>query len=276
MDNNSRLILPYELPENLESLYKHEEEIRKQSIFEINKDPKLVDHLEIVYASLDIINLNMAYKNQTDDELTIQFLGTRLFNSVVSSLKMLLAGYYQISFMVQRDILETGFLLDFFSIDPSKIPDWKNSSSEERYKKYSPSVIRKALDDRDGFKRRKRGQTYQQMCEYATHPTYIGFRLLAPERSVKIGPFFSLKYLTSALEGLAMYVPNFTVIYTSHFVEHLHFGLPRESLKPFLEADMDYMDRIKTWCGKYSGVVDLSRFSTDDIRKLLEQYPGNS
>jgi len=106
MDDKHRLILPYELPEKLQSLYKHEEDIHKQSIFEINKDQKLSDHLEIVQASLEMIfNLNMGYENRTDNELTIQCLGTRLFNSVVSSLKLLLAGYYQNSFALQRDIL---------------------------------------------------------------------------------------------------------------------------------------------------------------------------
>lgn len=277
MDKNRRLILPYEFPENLESLYKHEEEIRKQSIFEINKDPRLVDHLEIVHASLDMIyNLNMLYDSQTDDELTIQFLGTRLFNSIVASLKLLLAGYYQMSFMMQRDILETGFLLDFLSIEPSKISDWKNISNKERSEKYGPSIIREALDARDGFEEKKRGQRYQQMCEYAAHPAYPGFKLLAPQGMVKIGPFFSSTYLMSALKGLAMYVPNFTTTYISHFnVRQLCLGLPRKKLKPFLDADVDFLDKVRAWCAKYFPSIDLSRLDTSEIRELLEQYPGD-
>jgi len=116
MNDKSNLILPW-LPENLESLNKQEEENRTQSILQINADPKLKDHLEIVYASLNMLyNITISYKNQTDDELTIQYIGIRLFNSIVSSFKLLLTGYYQSSVILQRDILEIGFLLDFFSI----------------------------------------------------------------------------------------------------------------------------------------------------------------
>ena len=109
------------------------------------------------------------------------------------------------------------------------------------------------------------------MCEYATHPTYAGFGLLAPEGLAKIGPFFSLKSLRSALEGLALYVPNFTVIYISHFpVKQLSSRFNKEFLKRFLEADMDFLDMIKAWSKKYFA-VDLSRFNTDEIRGLLKQ-----
>ncbi len=272
MENNHKIILPYQLPKNLELLHEHEEEIREQSAFEKNKDPKLVDHLEIVHAALDMIyTLNTYYENQSDDELTIQLLGTRLFNSIVSSLKLLLSGYYQVSFMIQRDILETGFLLDFFSIDPSTISDWRNSNNKERLKKYGPAAIRKELDKRDKFKGEKRRQIYQQLCEYSTHPTYAGFGLLAPEGLAKIGPFFSLEFLTSALEGLALYVPNFTVIYIRHFpVNQLSARFDKEFLKGFLEADMNFLDRIKEWSSKYFA-VDLSQFNTDEIRELLRQ-----
>ena len=75
MNDKSNLILPW-LPENLESLNKQEEENRTQSILQINADSKLKDHLEIVYVSLNMLyNITISYKNQTDDELTIQYIG---------------------------------------------------------------------------------------------------------------------------------------------------------------------------------------------------------
>jgi len=268
MDESNKLILPYQLPENLESLNRYEEELRKQSIFEINKSLELVNHLGIVHASLDIIyNLNIAYENPTDDELIIQCLGTRLFNSVVSSLKLLLTGYYQNSFALQRDILETGFLLDFFSIDRTRISDWKNSNERERLRKYGPKTIRCELDKRDKFKGEKRRQEYQKLCGYATHPTYPGFKLIAPNGLVKIGPFFKIEYLKSALEGLVMYVPNFAIIYISYF--NLK-NLSPEIFEIFLKEYMDFLDKAKAWSKKYFG-IDLSHFNTDEIRELLKQ-----
>ena len=120
-EKSKELILPW-LPEQFESLNKEEDRIRTRSILQINSEPDLKAHLEIIQASLNILfHLSIDYKNQTDDEQTIQFLGIRLFNTIIISLKLLLTGYYQGSAFIQRDILETGFLLDYFTIDPSKI-----------------------------------------------------------------------------------------------------------------------------------------------------------
>lgn len=260
MDDKNNLILPW-LPENLELLNKQEEENRRESILRINADSKLREHLDIIYASLNMLfDLTISYENQTDDELTIQYLGIRLFNSIVSSLKLLLAGYYQNSVILQRDILETGFLLDFFSIDQSKILDWKKSNNKERYNKYKPSSIRKALDDRDGFKGRKREQIYQRMCEYGAHPTYPGIKLVAPEGLAKIGPFFDAKYLRSLIGELAMRVPLFTLIYLMHFKK-----LP----SGFLKVQADFLDKLKTWSQKYFN-LDLSYVDINCIKEWVE------
>lgn len=260
MNDKSNLILPW-LPENLESLNKQEEENRTQSILQINVDSKLKDHLEIVYASLNMLyDITISYKNQTDDELTIQYIGIRLFNSIVSSIKLLLAGYYQSSVILQRDILETGFLLDFFSIDQSKILDWKKSNNKQQSGKYRPSIIRKALDNRDGFKERKREQIYQRMCEYAAHPTYPGIKLVAPKGLANIGPFFDAQYLKSLIEELAMRVPLFTLIYLRHF----------KSLPPgFLKIQADFLDKLKTWSKKYLK-LDLSHIEINYIKEWVK------
>jgi hypothetical protein len=52
------------------------------------------------------------FEASNKDQLTIQLLGIRLFNGAASALQ-LLAGYYQISGVNQRDLLETAFLIDF-------------------------------------------------------------------------------------------------------------------------------------------------------------------
>ena len=98
--------------------------------------------------------------------------------------------------------METGFLLDYFLTDKSKIHDWKTSSNKDRLKKYSPASIRQVLDQRDGFKDKQREQMYKLLCEYAAHPTYPGFKLIAPKGSGEIGPFFNAKYLKGTIEEL--------------------------------------------------------------------------
>lgn len=260
MDDKTDLILPW-LPEKLESLHKQEEENRTTSILHINADSELSDQLEIVYASLDMIfNFTIEYEPQTDDELTVQFIGIRLFNSIVSCLKLLMAGYYQCSVILLRDILETGFLLDYFSIDPSKISDWKDSNEEERYKKYRPLEIRKELDNRDGFNGKERGKIYQILCEYAAHPTYPGFKLIAPEGKGKIGPFFDSEYLKPIIQELAMRVTPFTLVYITHF---------KKPTPHFLKIQTNFLSNLKTWAQKHLK-FDLSHIDIDSLKDLAK------
>jgi len=259
-ENNMSLILPW-LPDNLESLSKEEERICTESKLYINAESDLKEHLDIVHDSLDILfHLSVKYENQTEDEETIQLLGIRLFNSIVISLKLLLAGYYQGSAYIQRDILETGFLLDYFSLEPSKISEWKNSNNEERIDKFRPVVIRRALDGRDGARQRKREKIYRLFCEAATHPTYTGFQLLAPDGMVIIGPFFNDRILKSTIEELVMRLPLFTLIFIQHF----------KNLPPgFLKLQIKYVTALKPWMEQYYG-FNLSGIDIKDLNAVLK------
>lgn len=258
--SNSRIITPW-LPENLKSLHKQEEEIRTKSILEINADKNLKDQLDILQESLNMIfDITKSYHTKDNRELTIQYIGARLFNSIVTAIKLMLSGYYQGSVMLQRDIVEIGFLIDYFLSDKSKIEEWKNCSIKERMDKFSPAIVRKALDDRDNFQGKKRQEIYSLMSELATHPTYGGFKLLAPSpsRDVHLGPFFDSKFLKHLIQELALRVPHFTVIYISLFEK-----LPLS----FLKVRVEYFAKIKDWAQNY---LKLD-FSEIDIQSLQEQ-----
>lgn len=257
MKKNKKLILPW-LPENLDNLYKGEEEIRTNSILQINAEPSLKEHFEIIYDSLNLIfEFTTSYKNQNDAELTLQYLGTRLFNSVISSIKLLLSGYYQGSVVFQRDILEVGYLLDFLTIDRSKISDWKKTDKQQRLNKYKPKVIRDKLDERDGLTEKNRSRKYQLMCEYAVHATYPGFKLVAPKKLVRIGPFLDLKYLNFIIQELAMCVPLFTLIYASHFK-----NIPTQ----FETIKNDYMNKVSIWANKHLRL---------DLKEINKEFKRN-
>lgn len=115
---NTEIITPW-LPENLDSLHKHEEELRTKSILEINADQNLKDQLIIVQESINMIyDFTKSFETKKAMELTIQYLGARLFNSIVTAIKLMLSGYYQSSVMFQRDVLEIGFLLDYLTLSP--------------------------------------------------------------------------------------------------------------------------------------------------------------
>jgi len=259
-EKSNGLVLPG-LPVQLESLNKEEDAIRTKSILHINAYPDLKTHLEIIHASLNVLFcLSIDYNNQTEDEQTIQFLGIRLFNTIVISLNLLLTGYYQGSAFTQRDILETGFLLDYFTLDPSKISEWRDSNEKERSTNFKPVVIRKALDARDGVKQKKREKRYKLFCNAAAHPTYKGFQLLAPNGMVKIGPFFNERFLKSTFEELVMRLPLFTLIFVQHFK-----NLPPE----FLKIQIEYITLLKPWMEQYYG-LDLSNIDTKDFNAVLE------
>jgi len=235
--------------------------LHTKSVLEVNSDSQLKDQLKILQEALNLVfDLTKSYKSQNDEELTIQYIGIRLFNSIVVSLKLMLSGYYQASAIIQRDILETGFLLDYFLSNQEKIAEWEKSTSNERSRKFKPVVIREALDKRDGFKSKRRMKAYQLLCEFAAHPTYPGFQMVSPKGVGILGPFFDKKYLKATLEELSLRVPLFVIIYLNHFK-----NLP----KAFLKVRADYLINLKNWAQNYLG-SELSELDVDKISKDVE------
>jgi hypothetical protein len=70
------------------------------------------------------------------DELTVQSLGIRLFNSAAGAVQSLMAGYYQNSVMLHRDLLEVSFLLDYFHSNKERIAEWRQCTESERNKNF--------------------------------------------------------------------------------------------------------------------------------------------
>jgi hypothetical protein len=197
------------IPANFDLLHTGEEFLRNKSIDAIEGSENFLEHAALVERSMDLINYFVRqYKDENDDLLTVQLLGIRLFNAAASALKLLLSGYYQTSALQQRDMLETIFLLDYFKIYPTKITEWRQSDARTRRKNFAPAVIRKALDERDGFTERKRDKAYKQLCDLAGHPTYVGFQMLAPQPGgdAHCGPFFEHTSFTAVYEELAKHL----------------------------------------------------------------------
>jgi hypothetical protein len=212
--------------ENLLGIYSEEERIRNISLELIHNSDHHSKYLEIIYISLDtIFSLNQIYNTEDQDELCLQYLGIRIFNSVSSIIKLLLSGYYQNAFMIMRDILETGFLIDYFTIDKTLIKNWRTSTEKERKEAFKPFVIREALDKRDGFKTKKRYKIYSIYSEYASHPSFQGSKLITKDGLGVIGPFNDTKLLKAGFEDLSMYLPYFTLMYISLFDNDALFEL---------------------------------------------------
>jgi hypothetical protein len=206
------------MPDNLTSLYEREEEIRRDSLAMIDGDSDLRAHLLMIHCSMcAVFALAHDHVHLSEDELTVQFLGLRLFNSAASALKLALAGYYQSAFGPVRDLFETTALMDYLQSFPQQIAVWRASAKKQRMKEFGPPAIRDALDKRDGFQCRKRQQTYERFSEYAAHPTAPGFKLLAPEGLGEIGPFLSQKYLRAWMKETVKLLVHGAVVFASHF-----------------------------------------------------------
>ena len=96
----------------------------------------------------------------SEDELTLQYLGIRMFNAGGASIKLALSGYYQKAFHHVRDVLETSFLVDYLSTYPEKIDKWRRADKKTRIVHFGPGVIRNALDKRDDCMSGERTRIY--------------------------------------------------------------------------------------------------------------------
>jgi hypothetical protein len=127
--------------ENLRALHTEEEEIRAASLAAIEQHPELRDHWAIVAEAMGVIYAFVnEHQHQSDDELTLQLLGIRLFNAAGASIKLALSGYHQKAFDQVRDILETGFLLDYLATFPQKIAVWKASAKRRAISISAPAL----------------------------------------------------------------------------------------------------------------------------------------
>jgi hypothetical protein len=140
-----------------------------------------------------------------DDELTVRLLGVRLFDVAAGAMQSLMDGYYQNSVMLQRDLLEVHFLLDYFKSNRERIAEWRGCTESERNKIFGAFKVRTALDDRDGFTERKREAHYKLLCSLGANASWQGFELLRPTSGgdANPGPFFAERGVEATVTELA-------------------------------------------------------------------------
>jgi hypothetical protein len=156
--------------DNLTSLHEHEEKLRVRSVAAIEGDAALSDHWHLVAEALNVIYaFTHDHSPGSENELTLQYLGIRLFNAAGASVKLALSGYYQKAFDHLRDVIETSFLVDYLSTYPEKIGEWKGADKKKRISKFGPGIIRIALDKRDGYASGERKRIYDLISELASH-----------------------------------------------------------------------------------------------------------
>jgi hypothetical protein len=163
-----------------------------------------------------------------------------------------------------RDILETGFLVDYLVTYPHKIAEWKAADKKARITHFGPGVVRTALDKRDGYTSGARKAVYDLISEAASHASYRSFALVAnADKLGEIGPFFDEKKLGSWLEELAKRFP--------HAALHVNSGPGGTDLKlfaariPITRCDLDISCNTcaACWLEKYRMAHSVSMQGID-------------
>lgn len=245
------------LPENLATLHAGEEQLWVQTVTHIQNDTDLSAHINLAERAMNLIQFFVRDHVAIDaDQEVIQLLGIRLFNGFGSALRLMTAGYYQHAAMIQRDLLETVFLIAYLHLHPKKILTWRTADEKKRMKEFAPARIRIALDQHQGLIEKKREATYKLFCELAAHPTYKGFQMLAPGgQGARVGPFLDETNLKALIEEQAKLAIQAGEALTVFFPTDTLADI--ENKLSFMEASSEWMQSYYSIPGDPSGLAKL-------------------
>lgn len=250
-------------PKNFDVLAAGEEEIRLKSRAHIVSSFDSTLHARMIEQTMSMLDHTAKRRPHSDeDDLVLLMLAARLFNSGASAMKLLMTGYYQSSVMIIRDILETTFLLDFFRSNHAQIAIWRTCTEKERIKQFGAGKIRNALDDRDGYTERKRGEAYNLLCQIGTHATYMGFQMLQAKGSnlAHVGPFFEPASLDAVLTELAN-----TIMQAGG---QTRYAGERDILDYWMS--IDYLTMQADWSDHFYG-TKMDRTKIAEIQAMLDE-----
>ncbi|WP_211381551.1 hypothetical protein [Bradyrhizobium japonicum] len=238
-----------EIVDNLETLHREEERLRGEHQKLVVSKEDLGDHIHIIREAMNMIwALLHEYQHKSEDELTMQFLGIRLFNTAAGSIKLAYSGYYQGAFSSLRDFLETFFLIDYLGTHPEQISSWSSATQRELRGKYGPNAIRSALDARDSFKEGKRKELYDLISHHATHATPSGFKMTTNDMLGEIGPFYRELNFEAWMGEAAKMVCNAGIVFAASF---------KAVDERILTTKAVYLEHLNIWKKKYFGGADV-------------------
>ncbi len=151
--------------------------------------PGFMEHLALIGKAIDLLDF-IARRPLTDSsvEVSIQRLGVRVINSAGAVSKLNLAGYYQPAISQIRDLIELGYLLEYFASDWALVGEWGRAEEKDRRNKFGPVKVREALEKLDTTPT-DRKRSYKLFSSHGTHVTPEGFVAISPNWDTKIGPF---------------------------------------------------------------------------------------
>ena len=248
------------IPNNLQTLHGGEEELRTKTLEFVQQSADLVDHLDLMERTMDILDMLRQHNDGTDDAKTIVQLGMRCFNSFAAAWKLTASGYYQAAVAALRDLIETSELVDYFHGAPEQINVWGKADPKQQYREFGPSVIRKALDDRAGMGKSRREEIYKKFCTLGSHPTLNGFAMLRPNgMDAVIGPFLDMKLLRPVLEETGQLAARVGFVFALHL---------DTSIDPCNQIAHRFLAGAMEYSGKYLGKA-YTQEERDEVDRLF-------
>jgi len=190
------MTIPKGLPERYEAMFEQLGGIRAQTLAYFRSFPPARLHLAALDRCLALLDELSAGSGRRPAAVAGQTLVRRLVHLSLSALTLLADAFYQGCMAVQRDTLETGFLLEFLLHDSSRCAAWCVSTRADRTGRgpFAPGTVRRQLND-DGA---DRDAIYTAFCEHASHPTLQGGRLLADDKAATVGVIGDANRFTSS------------------------------------------------------------------------------
>lgn len=251
------------IPENLKSLHAQEEQLRAKAFEVIAADSECQDHVATSDVAMDLLNYFVRNASlDTDDERVIAQLAIRVFNDMGAAWKLIASGYFQVAAMVQRDVVETVFLVGYFRLKPEMVAVWRTADEKTRRDTFKPVAIRIALDDAAGKGVSKRKAIYSMFSTLAAHPTFESLAMLRPDgKDAVIGPYMEAKWLNALLAEHAKAALQAGM----EFNNFLRYDTPESHAMTF-----NMMTAMMTWMERYHGAA----FSDEAKAELKQLFGG--
>lgn len=192
------------VPQNLTRLWAAEDEMMAWATTVVASEEYLRDHLELIEAYMDCVEMVRRSGPSGDRHIALMGLFLRTFDASSYCVRSAMSGNYTGSAMYARDILETQFLLSYLMDELGRPETWLSSDPKTPPEEYKPVVVRKYLDDRDGFVEKKRMQSYKALSTLGAHPSPGGLELKRDGgKAIHSGPFKQRNTLEQCIQEAA-------------------------------------------------------------------------
>ncbi len=148
----------------------------------------------------------------------LESLTARVYNLTHAAFNLIVAGFYDESFLLMRSISEIYNLMAFSVVDKNALRDWLYSDKKTRLMKYSPVKVRQLLEKSGEWPVYIEHEWYSKICEKYTHITPSTRPNMHNEIGLAtVGGVFQQQGMENALDELATLAGMTAMIICQYF-----------------------------------------------------------